>query len=107
MIKNLKKFRTNKGVTQGQLADAVGVSQQSINKYENHNIEPDIATLIAIADYFNISVDELIGHYCSSNKNSSIEFKLSSEELHIISQYRFLDQKQKDSIKLILENYNK
>ena len=106
MVRNLKKLRTKKGVTQGQLADAVGVSQQSINKYENHNIEPDIDTLIAIADFFNTSVDELVGHY-SQTEESSLDFKLNSDELRLISQYRFLDQKQKYSIHMIIENYNK
>ena len=57
MIQNLKSLRTSKGISQQQLADIIGVSQQSINKYENHNVEPDIATLIRIADFFQTSVD--------------------------------------------------
>ena len=51
MIKNLKELRIQKGISQQKLADVIGISQQSINKYENHNIEPDIATLILIANY--------------------------------------------------------
>ena len=62
MLKNLKKLREEKGISQKQLADVVSVSQQSINKYENHNIEPDIDTLIKMADYFETSVDYIIGH---------------------------------------------
>lgn len=67
MVKNLKKLRKLFGVSQQQLVDAVGVSQQSINKYENHNVEPDIETLIAMADYFNTSVDYLIGREPQQN----------------------------------------
>lgn len=52
MIQNLKILRNKKGISQQKLADAIGVSQQSINKYENHKIEPDIDTLIKIADFF-------------------------------------------------------
>ena len=37
MVKNLKFLRTNKGLSQQQLAEVIGTSQQSINKYENHN----------------------------------------------------------------------
>ena len=45
-------FDTENGeLTQKGLADAIGVSQQSINKYENHNIEPDIETLMRIARF--------------------------------------------------------
>lgn len=59
MIRNLKKLRTEKGVSQRQLGEAIGVSQQSINKYENYEIEPDIRTLIMMAQYFDTSVDYL------------------------------------------------
>ena len=57
MLKNLKALRETASVSQKQLAEAIGISQQSINKYENHNIEPDIDTLIRIADFFDTSVD--------------------------------------------------
>ena len=57
MIKNLKKLRQLAGVTQQQLAEQLTVSQQSVNKYENHNVEPDIDTLIKIADFFEVSLD--------------------------------------------------
>lgn len=59
MIRNLKKLRTEKGVSQRQLGEAIGVSQQSINKYENYEIETDIRTLIMMAQYFDTSVDYL------------------------------------------------
>ena len=61
MIANLRKLRTEAGISQQQLANILLVSQQSINKYENHNVEPDINTLIKMADYFNVSIDYLVG----------------------------------------------
>lgn len=106
MLQNLKLLREKNGVTQQRLAAAVGVSQQSINKYENHNIEPDINTLIAIADYFHTSVDYLIGHVYEADA-SQVFVKLSSEELKLINSYRFLTPREKESIQLILENYKK
>lgn len=54
MIKNLKKLRNQYGISQQHLANAVGVSQQSINKYENHKSEPDIETLKAIAVFLTL-----------------------------------------------------
>ncbi|HIU69449.1 MAG TPA: helix-turn-helix transcriptional regulator [Candidatus Scubalenecus merdavium] len=69
MVKNLKKLRKLFGVSQQQLADVLGVSQQSINKYENHNVEPDIETLIAMADYFDTSVDYLVGRTPPQNED--------------------------------------
>ncbi len=106
MLKNLKKLREEKGVSQKQLADVVSVSQQSINKYENHNIEPDIDTLIKMADYFETSVDYIIGH---SNIRRKIEvvnsYDLNIEEAKLIENYRNLSNKQRKSIGLIIENY--
>lgn len=62
MIANLKKLRNEFNISQQQLADVIGVSQQSINKYENHNIEPDIETLKTMARFFNTSIDYLVGY---------------------------------------------
>lgn len=62
MVANLKTLRTKFNLSQQQLADIIGVSQQSINKYENHNTEPDIETLKTLANYFNTSIDYLVGY---------------------------------------------
>ena len=61
MLPNLKTLRQELGISQQRLADAIGVSQPSINKYENHNIEPEIEILKRIADYFDTSIDYIVG----------------------------------------------
>ena len=61
MIKNLKALRKEYNISHQQLPNIIGVSQQSINKYENHNVEPDIETLKAIATFFNTTIDFLVG----------------------------------------------
>ena len=58
---NLKRLRTQKGLTQEKLANFIGVSYQTISKWENSDTYPDITTLPAIAKFFNVSVDELLG----------------------------------------------
>ena len=106
MLKNLKKLREEKGVSQRQLADVISLSQQSINKYENHNIEPDIDTLIKIADYFDTSVDYLIGHSKIRRKIEVVNsYDLNMEEASLIYSYRKLSLKQRQSILCIVENY--
>lgn len=102
MIKNLKKLRTEFKISQQQLANAIGVSQQSINKYENQDVEPDIAVIIKIADYFSVSIDYLVG------RNMSHDFAVSSltkEEENIFSKYKTLNRKEKDIIKLLIDNH--
>ncbi len=104
MVKNLKKLRAEAGVSQQQLADVIGVSQQSINKYENHNVEPDISTLIALSDYFSTSVDYLIGNTDLKRKIEVVHtFDLNDDEKEIIEKYRKTSDKNKKIIELILE----
>ena len=98
MIKNLKKLRNQRGISQQMLAEVIGVSQQSINKYENHNIEPDIDTLILIADYFETTVDYLIGH---AETERSSPYDLSTAELRLIGNYRMLSKKHRDLLSTI------
>lgn len=108
MLENLKKLREEAGVSQKQLAESIGVSQQSINKYENHNIEPDIETMIRIADYFNTSVDYLIGHTDLRRKiEMAYAYELNSEESTVIEGYRKLSRKQKACVAVIIDSYEK
>ena len=108
MIKNLRLLREKHGVSQQKLAEAIGLTQQSINKYENHKIEPDIATLMLIADFFHTSVDFLIGHTEAQAEHEGVPvFKLNADEIRLVNQYRQLSLKEKDSIHLVMENYCK
>lgn len=106
MVKNLKLLRTKKGLSQQQLADIIGTSQQSINKYENHNVEPDIDTLIAFADFFNTSVDYLIGNTDINRKIEPVhQYCLNDEEMSLIDGFRKLTKGEKDSIFAVVNNY--
>lgn len=102
MVKNLRKLRTERGISQQSLASELGISQQSVNKYENHNVEPDIDTLISMARYFNTSVDYLIG-----NTDSTKPYDLSTEEKYIVEGYRLLNKSEKLCIKTVIDVYNK
>lgn len=107
MLENLKKLRDEAGITQKGLADAIGVSQQSINKYENHNIEPDIGTLIRIARFFNTSVDYVVGNTDIRRRIEAVySYELNDAESRMLEGYRKLSQKQKQSVELVIENYN-
>lgn len=103
MLKNLKTLRMQSGISQKQLADVIGVSQQSINKYENHSVEPDIDTLIALADFFGVSVDYLVGHSGFSEPVSQVN--LTANEFALIKDFKRLSPRQKESIQLIIKNY--
>lgn len=59
--KILKLLRTSKNVTQDELAKALNISRSAVGMYEKGDREPDYETLETIADYFNVSIDYLLG----------------------------------------------
>ena len=58
---NIKNLRKRKDITQEELAEHLGISFQSISKWERGEGFPDITMLPDLAEYFNVSIDELLG----------------------------------------------
>ena len=54
------KLRTQKAMSQGDLADALGVSRQSISKWETNGSVPELDKLVKLSEVFGVSLDELI-----------------------------------------------
>lgn len=61
-IERLKGLRAEHKITQSALAEAMGLSQQAIAKWETGKSSPDITTLKKLADYFGVTTDFLTGH---------------------------------------------
>lgn len=61
IAENIKKLRNNKNVTQEELASYLNISFQSVSKWERGENIPDIQTLAALANYFDVTTDELLG----------------------------------------------
>ena len=57
--KKLKELRLNHKLTQDSLASVLQISRVNYTRYENDKVRPDYETLIKIADYYDISLDEL------------------------------------------------
>ena len=80
---NIKKYRDNMGKTQEDIAKFLGVAPQTIYKYEKNINEPDTTTLSKLADYFEITVDELLGRkgeIMDINKEIGIRIKKLRED---------------------------
>lgn len=67
--KILKLLRTEKSMSQQDLADALGISKSAINMYERGERQPNFETLESIADFFNVDIDYLLGR---TNKTTKI-----------------------------------
>ena len=103
MLPRLKQLRQEQGISQQHLADAVGVSQPSINKYENHSTEPDIGSLICLADYFGTSVDYIIGHTDERRRIERTEpWQLNAAEAELIARYRSLNAEERACVEHVI-----
>ena len=58
---NIKILRTQKNLSQGQLAEKLHVHQTAVSSWETGNSYPDMQTAIELSKYFNVSIDYLIG----------------------------------------------
>ncbi|WP_018211153.1 helix-turn-helix domain-containing protein [Desulfitobacterium hafniense] len=58
---NIKKLRDERGLTQLQLGEKIGLAESTISLYESGKREPNLATVQLFADYFGKSVDQLLG----------------------------------------------
>lgn len=70
---NIAFFRKKRGITQEELANALGVTNQAVSKWESGKCAPDIQLLPDIAEYFNISIDELFGRSVNSDISTKIQ----------------------------------
>ena len=59
MKNQVRELRTLRGLAQGQLAAAMGVSRQTINSIENDRYTPSLPLAIALARYFGVTVEEM------------------------------------------------
>lgn len=95
----LLELRKAKNISQQALADALSISQQSIDRYEKSINEPDIIMLKAIASYFNVSVDYLIGYSDNPHILSDMSINdLTKDEANIIFSVRDLPEEAQKSL---------
>ncbi len=70
----LKELRKEKGLTQEQLAEQLNIAGRTVSRWETGRNMPDISTLVELADYFQVSLTEIIDGE-GSQKNMELEEK--------------------------------
>ena len=58
---NIYRFRTERNMSQGDLADALEVSRQSVSKWENNSATPELDKLLKMSELFGVTLDQLVG----------------------------------------------
>lgn len=102
----LKELRERLGYSQAYIADTLKISRVSYNRYEKGEREPDYETLYKIANFFNVSVDFLIGGNnpkIIENKKIPKDLKRILEEEEITLNGRMMSAEDKDKIYKVIE----
>ena len=82
-MENLTIIRKESHATQQEVADYLGISRQAYGNYESGKREPDYETLLKLGEYFNCSIDYLLG------SSRGVRYPLLSEfERNLLEQYR-------------------
>lgn len=97
----LFELRKERGISQRNMADEFNVSQSTYNNWENSNTQPSIEQLIALARFFGVSVDYLVGNSDDAGTISYIS-TLSPDERRILDVYSSLPSSLKTAFVTIL-----
>jgi len=90
----LRSLREERKINQQKIAMDLQISQASISKYEIGSAEPDINTILRLAEYFHVSTDYLLG---KSEMKIPMERKdLTDAEIEHLVVYKSLSKPQKE-----------
>ena len=77
LAENIRAFRKERRLTQEQFSEALGVTVGSVYKWESGQMTPELDMLINIADFFDISMDALLGYKIKDNRADSLMKRLA------------------------------
>ena len=74
IAENIRAYRKQRGLTQEQLAEVLGVSVGAVYKWESRSSLPELRLIMEMADFFDVSVDALLGYRMKDNQlNATVE----------------------------------
>ena len=95
----MKELRKENNLSQEELAKQLNLTQRTYSNYENGKRQPDINTLIEIAEYFHITLDTLTG-----TETKRLEL-LTETERKILNKYRTLNTVHKNKIEERIDTF--
>ena len=112
LAKNIKKLRLFKALNQTEYAELFDITRSAVGSYEEGRAEPRLETLMKIADYFKLTVDEIIRKELTVNQIARFEYpkekNVEMDQLH--SKMADLSKKMSSidaTLKVILSNRKK
>jgi len=84
----IRELRKRDGRTQEALADALGVTGQAVSRWEANGGYPDMEILPAIANYFNVTIDELFGHSLDEKQKRYEDLYAEYDRRHTVGKIR-------------------
>ena len=101
-LTNLKKLREKKKLSQIKLSTEIELSQEIISQYELGTSLPTVTNLIKLADYFNCSLEYLLGMTNNPNRISDLN-KSELEKNTLFEKYNFLNKENRKLFDNFLE----
>jgi len=106
-MKNLRSLREAFKLSQQKLANHFDLAQSQIQSYETGAYEPDISTLKQMADFFDTSVDYLIGRTDIRRGIEPVaEYSLNEAEKELVDRFRRLKPNQRRGLTMFLDTYD-
>jgi transcriptional regulator with XRE-family HTH domain len=99
---NLKKFRMEKEMTQGQLAQRLGIHANHISRYERGESSPSAEVLKQFAEALDVSTDQLL---FGDRKSYALDSIKDLELIKMVKRLEDLDEKQKETVKDLIACY--
>lgn len=99
----IKELREKLGISQRELAKQLNYFPQAISRYESGQGEPNIETLIKLADFFKVSLDELVGR----PTNLLNKMLLTDRERNIIEKVLAMNEKQQELTEFYIDTMMK
>jgi transcriptional regulator with XRE-family HTH domain len=99
---NIRRLRENRGVKQSEIADLIGMHCSNYSKIENGQREISVVAVDKIAQFFNISIDELVHLGEDIPQEISLEDKTTPEQVKLIQE---LDQEEKNMVFKMIETF--
>lgn len=101
-MNRIRELRKHKDLTMKDLGSQIGVSESTVSLYENDKRQPDQDTLLRIADYFQVSIDYLLGRtdvkHIAMQSDKAPSPSVTDEEKALLGYFRSMNKEARDKI---------